>query len=73
MALMTVEVNGKAYVVDADTKALAKKFGREQVKIDVRDVTREDLAGLDLDNVPVLKKATEATEAAADAEAGSDE
>ena len=65
MSLFKVQVNGQSFIVDAETKALAKAYGKSQVKVEVGAVSATDLAGIDLASVPVLvKKAAAPTEGA---------
>lgn len=56
MSLFKVQVNGQSFIVDADSKALAKAYGKQQVSVEVGAVSAADLAGIDLAAVPVLKK-----------------
>lgn len=70
MALQKVLVNGQTFIVDAPTKAIAKAFGKTQVKVEVVSVETSDLIGLDLSAIPKLEAkakpeaSTEAAEAA---------
>jgi hypothetical protein len=56
MSLFKVQVNGQSFIVDAETKALAKAYGKSQVSVEVGAVSAADLTGIDLAAVPVLKK-----------------
>lgn len=44
MPLMTVNVNGKKFVVDAPNRNVAKAFGRRQIEVKVEDATAADVA-----------------------------
>lgn len=43
MALLTVNVNGKKFVVDAGNKGTAKAFGRKQIEVEVSDASAQDV------------------------------
>lgn len=68
MALQKVLVNGQAFIVDAPSKAIAKAFGKTQVKVEVVSVETMDLIGLDLESIPKLEAKAKA--APAEGEAG---
>lgn len=43
MALMTVKVGDRKFVIDADNKGTAKAFGRKQIEVEVTDATAADV------------------------------
>lgn len=57
MSLKTVIVGNETFVVDAESKNAAAAWGRRKLQVEVREVTRDDLANAgDLSNVPVVLK-----------------
>lgn len=63
MSLLKVTVNGETFVVDAPSKGTAKAFGKKQLKVEVEELTSEDLQTLDVSTVVKVEVESKKTEA----------
>lgn len=69
MALLTVKVGDRKFVIDADNKGTAKAFGRKQIEVEVTDATAAEVSEFVLGGNTIQRVEAEKKEAAAEAPA----
>lgn len=62
MALLTVKVGDRKFIIDADNKGTAKAYGRSKIEVEVSDASAADvqefiLNGNSIERVEPAKKA----------------
>lgn len=65
MALVTVNVAGKKFVVESDNKGTAKAWGRSKLDVTVSDATADDINEFNLTGEAIIKLEKAAPKAAA--------
>jgi hypothetical protein len=56
--LLKVTVNGEQFIVDAPNKAIARSYGKKQLKVEVTELALTDLQGLDASTVVKVEPET---------------